>query len=172
MPESNRPTALEIVATWPTEPEWNFALVNVVVAPDDTHPIAVPCYDECVDSKVVFLPDGSRRHVAFVREATTKEYLWRRNWIDMTADFMAIKKKAAIEQKEANKGVEHDPAILAVLGAAESKQGATALFVGRQTKLSASVVEHRLAQLVASGEIERIGEGGPVILFRAIQKAA
>ena len=171
-----KPSALDIVASWPTEPAWNHALVNVTVAPDGTHPIAVPCYDECVDSKVALLPDGSRRHVAFVREATTKDYLWRRGWVDQTEAFKALLGAEAARAEDAAKAdganAMIDDAILSAVRGSEAPRGVTSLFLTRATKLDAAVVDARLAALAADGRIEKVGEGGPVVLFREPKRAA
>jgi hypothetical protein len=171
MPEI-KPTATEIVASWPTAPDWNHALANLTVAPDDTHAIAVPCYDECVDSKVVLLPDGSRRHVAFVREATTRDYLWRRGWVDQTAEFVALRTHARFVADEVAIAGKDDEAILAAIASSDAPRGVTALFLTRTLKLEPGVVESRLAALVAAGSVDRVGEGGPVVLYRASKKAA
>jgi hypothetical protein len=175
MPEA-KPTAAEIVASWPTEPAWNHAVVNLTVAPDDTHAIAVPCYDECVDSKVVLLPDGSRRHVAFVREATTKDYLWRRGWVDQTEAFVALLAEAHTAHGEAEAAAKESDAVLAAILAAvagsDAPRGVTALFLTRSLKLEPGVVESRLGALVAAGSIDRVGEGGPVVLYRLAKQAA
>ncbi len=175
MPEA-KPTAAEIVASWPTEPAWNHAVVNLTVAPDDTHAIAVPCYDECVDSKVVLLPDGSRRHVAFVREATTKDYLWRRGWLDQTDEFVALRTHVRFVRDEAEALAKDDgatdAAILAAVAGSDAPRGVTALFLSRSLKLEPGVVESRLGALVAAGSIARVGEGGPVVLYRLAKQAA
>ena len=171
MPDSS-PSAVEIVASWPVEPAWNYAVVNLTVAPDDTHPIAVPCYDECLDSVVVILPDGSRRHVAFVREATTKDYLWRRGWEDQTEAFAATRALAKADRDEAGSLAKDDEAILAAIAGAEAPRGVTALFLSRTLKLEPNVVESRLTVLVAAGSVDRVGEGGPVVLYRTAKKAA
>ena len=166
----------QIVASWPTEPVWNHALVNPVVAPDDTHPMSFSCYDEAGDTRVVFLPDGSRRHVAFVREQTTRDYLWRRGYVDQTEAFRALaadldrSKNAAAT--EAERIAEIEATILAAVRSSDAPRGVTALFVARTTKLALDVVEPRLAALVAGGKIERVGEGGPVVLFREPKRAA
>lgn len=175
MPE-NKPSPAQIVASWPTEPAWNFALVNPTVAPDDTHPIAVSCYDEALDSRVVYLPDGSRRHVAFVREETTADYLWRRGWVKQTEEFRALAAKVAAGEAEAKSveqlAAERDAAILTAIRESSAPRGVTTLFLARSTKLSIDDVDARLAALVASGKVERIGEGGPVVLFREPKRAA
>lgn len=155
----------QIVASWPTEPAWNHALVNLTVAPDDTHAIAVPCYDECVDSKVVLLPDGSRRHVAFVREETTRTFLWRRGWVDQTDAF-----KALLATGSAEAGVDEE--ILLAIRGSDAPRGVTSLFLTRATKLDPAVVDARLAALAAEGRVEKVGEGGPVVLFREPKRAA
>lgn len=171
MPEA-QPSAVEIVASWPTEPAWNYALVNPTVAPDDTHAIAVPCYDECVDSKVVLLPDGTRRHVAFVREETTRSYLWRRGWVDQTEAFAALRVHAAFVGGEAEVDAKLDDAILAAIKGSDAPRGVTSLFLSRAIKAEQSVVDARLAALVTAGKLDRVGEGGPVVLFREPKRAA
>lgn len=175
MPEA-KPSAAEIIKSWPTEPAWNHAVVNPLVGPDDTHAIAVPCYDECVDSKVVLLPDGSRRHVAFVREETTKTYLWRRGWADQTEEFKALlaseAKRAAARAKADGANATADEEILLAIRGSEATRGVTSLFLTRATKLDAAVVDARLAALAADGRIEKVGEGGPVVLFREPKHAA
>lgn len=167
-----QPSAVEIVASWPTEPAWNHALVNLTVAPDDTHAIAVPCYDECVDSKVVLLPDGSRRHVAFVREATTKDYLWRRGWVDQTEAFAALRGHARFVGGEAEADAKLDESILTSIRGSDAPRGVTSLFLSRAIKAEQPVVDARLAALVAAGKLDRVGEGGPVVLFREPKRAA
>ena len=172
MPEQTVPSALDIVASWPIEPSWNYAVVNVIVAPDDTHPIAVPCYDECVDSVVAYLPDGSRRHVAFVREQTTRDYLWRRGWVDQTEAFATLREVAKAEAEAAGASAFHDSAILEAVAGSDAPRGVTALFLTRATKLDPKVVDERLAALVASGALDRVGDGGPVVLYRPAKRAA
>lgn len=175
MPEA-KPSAAEIVKSWPTSPAWNHAVVNPTVSPDDTHAIAVPCYDECVDSVVAILPDGSRRHVAFVREETTRTFLWRRGWVDQTEAFKALLAAEAARVEDAAKAdgtnAALDDAILLAIRGSEAPRGVTSLFLTRATKLDAAVVDARLAALAADGRIEKVGEGGPVVLFREPKRAA
>lgn len=165
-------TALLIVASWPTEPAWNYAMVNPVIDPDGTHPIAVACYDEALDSKVVVLPDGTRRHVAFVREATTRDYLFRRGWVDRTDEFRACRELAAKETTATTSAAEVEATLLAAIRSSDAPRGVTTLFLSRASKLAIDEIEPRLAALVASGKIERVGEGGPVVLYREPKKAA
>lgn len=152
-------TAPVPATTWPDN-GWQFALVHPELDPDNSHPVAVALYDEALDSVVVPGPDGTRRQTVFCREATTREWLWRRGWIDLTEQFVAARDgKAATSLAD-----------LLAAACEATPSGVTPAHIATTHGLVAADVRDALDALVASGEAER--RGGAVAFYRPARKAS
>lgn len=160
------------VASWP-KTDWHFVLVHPFLDPENSHPVAIAQYDEALDSVVVAGPDGLRAQTAFVREETTREYLWRRGWTDRTVAFVAARdgrREPAIRPtpSTAPEPSPQDLAVLAALREASLLAGRSVAptVVGRTSpgsSLLPDVLRASLDRLVSLGLATRTGSGAVVL---------
>ena len=160
------------MADWPKERPWDFALVNPVLDAGNAHPIAVAMYDESLDACAATCPDGSRAMVAFCKQQTTRDWLWRRGWADKTAEFVAYRDNVALpaEHKptpQADAGDGLDVQVLAALVSTRdrSPKGVTPMYLSRALKLDISLAEAQLDAMVDDGRVAKSGSGA-VVLYR------